>query len=60
MLKITIDTREQNRIQSATKYYESQGYQVKVSQEQTGDYIFNDQVVTDAHREPGAFSRGST
>ena len=45
MLKITIDTREQNRIQSATEYYESQGYQVKVSQEQTGDYIFNDQVV---------------
>ena len=45
MLKITIDSREQNRIQSATEYYQSQGYQVKISQEQTGDYIFNDQVV---------------
>ena len=43
-MKITIDSREQKRINPATKYFKQQGYQVKVSQENTGDYIFNDQV----------------
>ena len=44
-MKITIDSREQKRIKSATEYYEKQGLEVEVKEEQTGDYIFNDKVV---------------
>lgn len=44
-MKITIDSREQKRIQSATEYYEKQGLEGEVKEEQTGDYIFNDKVV---------------
>ena len=38
---ICIDTREQNRIHSATKYYEEQGLTVNVEELPIGDYIFS-------------------
>ena len=41
-LTVTIDSREQNRIQSATKYYEEQGLTVNVEELPIGDYIFTD------------------
>ena len=44
-MNITIDTREQNRIETATQYYESQGHTVTVEELPIGDYIFNNQVV---------------
>ena len=48
MLKVTIDTREQSRIQSAKAYYEKQGLTVDIAELPIGDYIFtngNDSVV---------------
>ena len=42
MLKVTIDNREQDRIQSATEYYQSQGITVEVAELEIGDYIFTD------------------
>ena len=42
---LVIDSREHKRIQSATKYYQDLGYDVTVSTLDTGDYLFNDQVV---------------
>ena len=39
-LKVTIDVREKDRVQSATKYYESQGLDVEVAELPIGDYIF--------------------
>ncbi len=44
-MKVTIDSREQSRIKSATEYYTQQGLEVNVAEEQIGDYIFNDKVV---------------
>ena len=44
-MHLTIDSREQGRIKSATKYYEQQGLTVEVQEEQVGDYIFQDKVV---------------
>lgn len=44
-MNLTIDSREQNRIQTATEYYTKQGLTINVAEEQTGDYIFNDKVV---------------
>ena len=44
-MKITIDSREKDRIQSATEYYTQQGLEVEVKEEQISDYIFNDKVV---------------
>ena len=44
-LSITIDSREQNRIPIAKKYYEQQGHKVTVQELPTGDYVFDDQVV---------------
>jgi len=43
-MQLTIDSREQSRIQSATEYYKQQGLTVEVQEEQVGDYIFNNQV----------------
>ena len=43
-MHLTIDSREQTRIQSATEYYKKQGITVEVKEEQVGDYIFNNQV----------------
>ena len=43
-LTVTIDTREQNRIQSATRYYESQGLDVTVEELPIGDYIFTNET----------------
>lgn len=45
MNSITIDTRETHRIDAAKEFFESKKYQVKIQQEKTGDYIFNNQVV---------------
>ena len=44
-MNVTIDSREQNRIRTATEYYTSQGIEVNVAEEQIGDYIFNNKVV---------------
>ena len=44
-MKVTIDSREQSRIRTATEYYTKQGLEVEVQEEQIGDYIFNDKVV---------------
>ena len=44
-MHLTIDSREQSRIQSATEYYKQQGLTVEVKEEQVGDYIFDDKVV---------------
>ena len=43
-LKVTIDTREQNRIQSAKTYYEKQGLDVEVAELPIGDYIFTNET----------------
>jgi ERCC4-type nuclease len=43
-MKVTIDAREQNRIESATKYYKEQGLEVEVAELEIGDYLFNDKV----------------
>jgi ERCC4-type nuclease len=42
MLKIRIDNREQDRIKSATEYYQQQGLTVSVEELEIGDYIFTD------------------
>ena len=44
-MNVRIDSREQNRIQSATKYYKKQGLEVSVEELPIGDYLFNDKVV---------------
>ena len=44
-MKITIDSREQNRIPIATEYFKNEGYDVSIEQLNTGDYLFNNQVV---------------
>ena len=43
-MKVTIDSREQSRIKSATEYYTNQGLEVEVTELPIGDYIFNNQV----------------
>ena len=42
---VTIDNREQDRINKAKKYYEKNGLDTTVSTLTTGDYLFNSQVV---------------
>ena len=44
-MNVVIDSREQNRIRTATDYYTNQGLEVNVAEEQIGDYIFNNSVV---------------
>ena len=47
-MNVVIDSREQNnphRFQIAKDYFTEHGCKVKVSQEPTGDYVFDDQVV---------------
>lgn len=44
-MKVTIDTREQNRIKTATEYYKQQGLEVEVKELETGDYLFDNKVV---------------
>ena len=39
-MKVTIDTREKHRIQSAEKYYTEQGLEVEIAEIPIGDYIF--------------------
>ena len=41
-LTVTIDNREQDRIESATTYYQEQGLEVKVAELPIGDYVFTD------------------
>ena len=45
MKTITIDTREKHRIETAKKYYESQGINVLIKELSTGDYLFDNKVV---------------
>jgi ERCC4-type nuclease len=42
MITVKIDSREKDRIQSATKYYKEQGLEVSVEELEIGDYIFTD------------------
>ena len=42
MITVKIDSREKDRIQSATKYYKEQGLEVNVEELEIGDYIFTD------------------
>lgn len=42
---VQIDSREQNRIKSATEYYKQQGLDVEVCELEVGDYIFDGKVV---------------
>lgn len=44
-LKLTLDSREKDRRESATKYFTGQGITVEIAELPIGDYIFNDQVV---------------
>ena len=41
-MQLTIDSREQSRIQSATEYYKEQGLEVSVEELEIGDYLFSD------------------
>ena len=41
---VQIDSREQDRIQSAKQYYEQQGLTVKVEELEVGDYLFDNKV----------------
>ena len=43
-MQVRIDTREQNRIQSATKYYTEHGLETEVTEMEIGDYLFNNKV----------------
>ena len=40
---VKIDTREKDRIKSATQYYKEQGLEVSVEELEIGDYIFTDE-----------------
>ncbi len=40
-MKITIDSREQSRIQTATDYYTNQGLEVEIAELPIGDYLFS-------------------
>lgn len=42
-MKLTIDAREKDRVESAKKYYTKQGLEVEVSELEVGDYIFADE-----------------
>ena len=42
MITVKIDNREQDRIKSATEYYQQQGLTVSVEELEVGDYIFTD------------------
>lgn len=44
-MEVIIDSREQSRIPIAKEYYESQGLKVSVKELDTGDYLFDNQVV---------------
>ena len=41
-MQVTIDSREQTRIDSAKKYFKEQGLEVTVEELEIGDYIFSD------------------
>ena len=43
-MKVQIDSREKDRVRSATKYYTEQGLEVEVCELEIGDYLFNDKV----------------
>lgn len=42
---VQIDSREKNRVKSASEYYKSQGLDVEVCELEVGDYLFDNQVV---------------
>ena len=51
-MNLKIDSREQNRIQSAKEYYTKQGLTVSVEELPIGDYIFDDKVVFEFKKVP--------
>ena len=44
-MRVTIDSREQHRIEKAKKFFEDKKDTVEIQQEKVGDYIFNNKVV---------------
>ncbi len=44
-MKVIIDSREKDRVKSATEYYEQQGLEVQIAELEIGDYVFNEKVV---------------
>ena len=51
-MNLKIDSREQNRIESAKEYYTKQGLEVTVEELPVGDYIFDDKVVFEFKKVP--------
>ena len=51
-MNLKIDSREQNRIETAWRYYKKQGLEVTVEELPIGDYIFNDKVVFEFKKVP--------
>lgn len=45
IIRVTIDSREKDRIKIATEYFKSQGLEVSVEQLPVGDYLFDNKVV---------------
>ena len=43
-MKIKIDSREKNRIKTATEYYKKQGCNIQTTELEIGDYLFDNQV----------------
>ena len=43
-MRIQIDSREKDRVQSAKEYYESQNLEVEICELEIGDYLFDNQV----------------
>ena len=43
-MKVTIDSREKDRVKSASKYFKDQGLEVEVCELKVGDYLFDDKV----------------
>ena len=43
-MKVVIDSREKNRVQSASKYYKEQGLEIEIAELPVGDYVFDDKV----------------
>ena len=43
-MQVKIDSREKDRVKSATKYFKEQGLEVEVCELKVGDYLFDDKI----------------
>ena len=43
-MKVQIDSREKDRVQSSTEYFKQQGLEVEICELETGDYLFDGKV----------------